>query len=115
DTETPGEEEVHRSERSAGPLHLEVAFGDASFTAEGDAQMVLQAFESFKAHDAAHHRQRTPTKPPSQPAADQAEPEDQEQQKTETLPLPVFLKQFELKTNYEKALAIAVWASHQPN
>src|ERR1700694_1686108 len=67
-TESEGNAEQGPSpRRDTGPLHLETAFGDATFMAEGDADMVLRAFESFKAHDAAHHRPRTPPPPPPRP------------------------------------------------
>ena len=109
--------EVGLSQRDGGPLKLQAAFGDANFSAEGDAKMVLRAFESFKAHDAAHHRQRTPAKPPIQQPADKPdEPDtDDEVRNTESLPLPAFLKQFHLKTNAETSVVMAVWASRQPN
>jgi len=121
-TESEGNAEQGPSpRRDTGPLHLETAFGDATFMAEGDADMVLRAFESFKAHDAAHHRQRTPAKSPAEPPADKTDKTDADKtdteasRKTENLPLPAFLKQFQLKTNFETAVAIAVWASRQPN
>lgn len=98
-----------------GRLRLETAFGDATFAAVGDADMVLRAFEAFKEHDASHHRYRTPAKPPidTVPPEDQIEDQGGDRGSMEGLPLPAFLNQFQLTTNAERAVAMAVWASRQ--
>jgi hypothetical protein len=99
-----------------GQLHLEIAFGDATFAADGDADTVLRAFEAFKDHDATHHRHRAPAKAPVEPPhADDGVSTNGQGQQQEELPLPAFLNQFRLETKKEVAVAIAVWASRQPN
>jgi hypothetical protein len=100
-----------------GRLHLEVAFGDATFAADGEGGTVLRAFEAFKEHDASHPRHRSAPKQttPEPPREPEQTPPDGGEPKTESRPLPVFLKDFILKTNFETALAIAVWSSRQTN
>lgn len=110
-----GSESRVRVRTARGQLHLEVVFGDATLVADGDADVVLRAFDAFKEHDVSPHRHRAPQPKPTIDSPDKGDAEPGlDDRQLEKLSLPAFLNQFQLKTNPQTAIAIAVWASRQP-
>ena len=103
----------NRGRTGKGQLRLDMTFGDVTFSADGEADAVLQALESFKQHDATHHRQRPAPKPAVEATAKDDSSDGQEGGnggEGKGMPLPAYLKLFQA-TNPEATTVLAVWAS----
>jgi hypothetical protein len=97
-------------------LRLEVTYGDASFSAEGGADMVLHAFAAFKETvpiqrgEGAAQSKVTAARVET-PGERVETPVDKGKGSSSDLPLPVFIGNYKIKSNPQAALAIAVWAA----
>jgi hypothetical protein len=97
-----------------------VTYGDASFSAEGGADMVLRAFAAFKETvriprgEGAAQGKASATRVEA-PAERVESPVDEGKPTAGDLPLPVFLDNHRLTTNAHVALGITGWASRVRN
>lgn len=101
-------------------FRLDVSFGEASFSAEGEASLVLEAFATFREDLSSRVGARTPirvkaTPPPADEGSlgpdDAAEGPDPGSAFAKGTPLSAFLKEKEPEGNDEVAAAMAVWAN----
>jgi hypothetical protein len=105
-------------------LRLEVALGDASFSAEGDADRVMDAFQTFRDDFLMDKRHVEDTHKPEKPKAPDPQSEtkpgangagdgkaDPDAAFAKGKPLGVFLNEKNPKGNAATAVVMAVWAN----
>lgn len=99
-------------------FRLEIGLGDATFSAEGEPSLVMQAFKAFR--DEIHGSTPQPPDGKSkEPDKDEEEVGDHDRelnpdphaQFAKGSPLPVFIKEKGPKTNAEAVAVMAVWAN----
>jgi hypothetical protein len=100
----------------SGNLNLSVSIGSASFSASGDKQVVLDAYEDFKALLESLPVPAPTREAPASPAPDAgAAPPDgaavASVKSPTSLPLKPYLEGLTLKGNKEKATAIVAWSA----
>ena len=93
---------------STAPFQLSVTLGTASFSASGDATLVLQTFAEFKELAA------TPNVSRAKPQQSVEQPEskhDAEVKRSTTLPLKPYLSNYKLPGNKHKTAAVLAWSA----
>lgn len=95
---------------SASSFTLSVALGSDSFSASGKHDLVLKAFEDFKALTG---RSRDRAAPTVRAPATKAKPAGSSATTSAPagVPLPAYIKTLKLSGNKERATAILVWAA----
>jgi hypothetical protein len=95
---------------STGSFELSVSLGENSFSASGKHDLVLKAFEDFKALTG---RSGDSTVPKGQGSTTRAKPGASGKVTSSSggLPLPAYLSTLKLAGNKERATAILVWST----
>lgn len=93
----------------SGDLSLSISYGDASFSAQGDVSVVLDAYKDFKNLIGSNEppKEDAPAAAPKSSKSSTAQPSSG----STDLPLKPFLSELDLKGNKEKATAIVAWAA----
>jgi hypothetical protein len=103
-------------------FRLEVSLGDASFSAEGESQLVFQAFETFRGELRAPGKNSREDQKPKDLEVEEDAGDGGKDEKSgnepdphaafaKGTPLPVFLKENGPKTNPSAVAVMAVWAN----
>lgn len=102
---------------TARDFTLSITLGDASFSASGDSQLVLDAFAEFKelARSAPKRRNTPPQHDQSVDKADEVPASDTGGASDEDLPLPAFLATLKLSGNTQIGTAILDWSKRYAN
>jgi hypothetical protein len=95
-----------------GQLDLSVSNGTWTFSAAGETQVVLDAYEDFKQSVMSSSTPEKNAKPKSPASTDvgKASKAPEPVKNATTLPLKPYLKRLKLGSNKEKATAIIAWA-----
>jgi hypothetical protein len=102
---------IPRMATDRAPFELSVTLGDASFSASGEADLVLRKFAEFKAL-ASPSGAPTAAKPRKVIAQAEPTPDVSPDVKSPTtLPLKPFLSRHKLRGNKEKAAAVLAWSA----
>lgn len=102
---------------AAGTFRLEVSYGDSSFSAEGDSNLVMRAFETFRQDlESEQGRPRRQKPDASETKDDETEEEagggaDPHAAFAKGKPLSAFLKEKNPKTNDSAVAVMAIWAN----
>jgi hypothetical protein len=94
---------------STAVFELSVSIGGNSFSASGKHDLVLKAFEDFKALTGGSVGDPTPTKPRG--SKTKSNGGGASSPSTDGFPLPAYVKAIKLVGNKERATAILAWAS----